>query len=77
MCTHTHTHLGEGLGDTRLDVVGGGAKGFAALSHETSCKVPESPVIINIWPQTQLFTYYTRHHCREEFMQLHTNKVME
>lgn len=63
-------YLSKSFGNTGLDVVGCGTEGFAALGHEASSKVAQSPVVVDIWPQTQLLTDNTRHHSWDELMQL-------
>lgn len=67
---HQKGYLSKGLGDTGLDVVGCGTECFAALGHEASSKVAQSPVVVNIWPQTQLLTDNACHHSWDELMQL-------
>lgn len=61
-------HLRKSLGDTRLDVVGCGTEGFTALGHEASSKVAQSPVVVDVWPQTQLPTDDARRHSWDELM---------
>lgn len=64
------TYFSKGLGDAGLDVVGSSTESLTDLGHEASSKVSQSPVVVNIWPQTQLFTHNTGHHSWDELMQL-------
>lgn len=63
-------HLGEGLGDPGLDVVSSCAEMLADLGHQAGSKVPECPVIVHIWPQTQLSAHDAGHHSWNQFMHL-------
>lgn len=63
-------HLGEGLGDPRLDVVSGCTEMLADLGHQAGSKVPECPVIVHIWPQAQLSAHDAGHHSWNQFMHL-------
>lgn len=73
MCK-TETYLRKSLGNSGLDVVGRSTEGFTTLGHEASSKVSQSPVVVNIWTQTQLLTHNTRHHSWDELMQLQTDR---
>lgn len=65
---HTKAHLRKSLGNTGLDVVGCGTEGFTALGHEASSKVAQSPVVVDIRPQTQLPTDDARRHSWDELV---------
>lgn len=67
---HQTAHLSKSLGNTGLDVVCGGAEGFTTLGHEASSKVTQSPVVVDIWPQTQLLADNARHNGWDELVQL-------